>query len=389
MKPPTGSRRWRILQFVAGLDIEGLGGGIGRFGFELCPALDPARFDVTLCSLWDFGSPGEPVRRAQLAAAGVRSFAAAPWDPQAPYRSFWAAYRGIQRQLAGAQFDLLHSHYEFSDLIALLLKRGLHSRRVVRTAHNYEWPRRPLRRLSFSHLLYPLAFDRELAVSQALADRLNARPLARLTRRQAQVIPNAINLERFRNAALQTPRDAHAERPPVVGSVGRLVPQKGWEVLLRAAALVLAQRPEVSFIIIGEGELMEKLGALARSLGLAQQVQFAGRQEHIEQAYAQFDLFVSTALWEGLPSVVLESMACGVPVVATDIPGVRTLVQDGLTGRLTPPNDPAATAAAILDLLADPAARARLAQQAQSVPARFNIATIARQYAQVYLELLD
>ncbi|MDQ7839612.1 MAG: glycosyltransferase family 4 protein [bacterium] len=170
-------------------------------------------------------------------------------------------------------------------------------------------------------------------------------------------VPMGINLQRFSRqrtnpAAIReewgVPFDA-----PVVGSVARLVPDKGLECFLDAAARVAALNERVRFLIVGDGPLRRALEQQAQRLGIADRVIFAGMRSDIPEQMAAMDLFVLPTLREGFGVVLAESMAMGVPVVASDIPALLEVVANGETGILLPPGDPERFAVAILDLLRD------------------------------------
>jgi len=384
-------KRLRVALLVSSLWIEGAGGGIGRFAAELSRALDAERFEVSLYALWQFNPPAEAALSQALGAAGIATHAPADWDARYPYRSFQQAVRALRQTFAARPVDLIHSHHEFADIAALWLRRGAGARAVMRTVHNREWRRRPERRLLLTNGWFPLAFQAEAGVSQAIVDQLNRRPLARLLGRKAQVLHNAVNLKRFQG--LPDTRREQRDRLNIpagaflIGSVGRLVQQKGYEHFVAAAALVRAQAPQAHFVLIGEGELEPALRQACERLGLAEHFTFAGPRPDVDALLPAFDLFVSSSLWEWLPTVILESMAAGVPVVATDIPGTRELLTDGVSGRLAPAGDAPALAAAILALMADDPLRTRVAANAAQAAGHFSIQSVAAQHEQLYEQL--
>ena len=395
MAKSTMINRIRVLEIISGFAVEGPLGGIERFGIELCRALGRTQLEPIACGLWSYGTPLERRWVNQLTGEGIEAFIAAMWAEDAPYRSFWQALRGIRIALAGQRVDIIHSHCQFGDVAALLLKRALGAQVVMRTVHNErEWPKRPLRRLVLTDWLYPLAFDAEIGVSQGVVDNLNQRPGARLWRRQAHRIYNSLNLQRFRNVqvnrAVKKLEMGLPEDAPVIGSIGRLVRQKGYSILLEAARLVLEDCPQVRFVIVGGGPLMEPLKAQARELGLEGQVIFTGPREDVEELLVIMDLFVSSSLWEGLPTVLLESMAAGVPMVATNVSGSREIIRHGLTGLLVPPDNPVLLSEAIMSMVTEWQRAAVMAERARSeVRSRFSIEIAAELHAELYIQLLE
>lgn len=152
--------------------------------------------------------------------------------------------------------------------------------------------------------------------------------------------------------------------PPVVVSVGRLTRQKNYSLLLRALKVVRRTR-DVRLVILGEGELREELGSTARALGLADAVSFPGFVENPFGYMARASVFALSSDWEGLPSVLIEALAVGCPIVSTDCPsGPREILQDGEYGRLVPTGDVGSLAAAIEATLTEKTKSSRLRERA-------------------------
>jgi glycosyltransferase involved in cell wall biosynthesis len=386
----------RVLEIIHGLAVEGPLGGIERFGVELVRAMDQTQIEPILCGLWRYHTPHEERRVAQLQAQGIQAFMAADWDEAHPYRGFLRAWRGTLRHLAGQRVDLIHSHCQFGDGIALLAARPLRARAALRTVHNErEWPRRPARHLFLTNLLYPLLFHLEIGISRQVTSNLDQRLLARLLGQQGLCLHNAIDLERFSKPPDQTARENKRRelglpaRAPVVGTVGRLSLQKGYSILLESAKLVLGEIPSARFLIIGEGELAAELEDQVQQLGISHAVNLTGPRDDVEEVLAIMDLFASSSLWEGLPTVILESMAARVPVVATDVSGTRELVQDGVTGLMVAPGDPHALARAIVALLRDREGARAMVEAACERVQGFSIRRVAEQHVEVYQRLLE
>ncbi|WP_028595309.1 glycosyltransferase family 4 protein [Paenibacillus assamensis] len=172
------------------------------------------------------------------------------------------------------------------------------------------------------------------------------------------VIPNGIEIPESHSVEEKKRRQTdflikHGYRgdESIIGFVGRLSPQKNPEMLIEALNIV-NEKNKVT-VIVGDGELTESLKMMVKEKGLAQQVIFAGGVNSREY-FEIFDLLVCTSNWEGLPYTVLESMAASVPVIATDIPGIRELITDCYNGLLVPRNDAASLAAAMENFFTDP-----------------------------------
>ncbi len=180
------------------------------------------------------------------------------------------------------------------------------------------------------------------------------------------VIPNGIDCERFRvpGSGEAVRRDWGIPlRVPVVGVLSRLLPQKGHDYFLQAAAVVAARHPDVRFVLVGDTKINEAyrdhLKRLVAALGLQDRVLFTGFRMDVPQLLRALTVSVLPSLGEGLSNALLESMAAGVPVVATTAGGNPEIVEDGVTGLLVPPADAAALASAICRLLETPALAAR------------------------------
>ncbi len=149
----------------------------------------------------------------------------------------------------------------------------------------------------------------------------------------------------------------------LVGFVGRLFAQKDPATFLRAAKIISLKKPNVHFALAGEGPDMEQMQQYAHDLCIPN-LHFLGFRHDIPEFLAALDLFVLTSLWEGLPISVLEAMAAGKSIVATNIKGTRELLIDGKTGLLVPPGDPVATAHAITEMYECPQLARRCGESA-------------------------
>ncbi len=386
----------RVLEIISGFAVEGPLGGIERFGIELAQRLDRAQVEPIVYGLWSYEAPYEERWLQQLRDREIDAFMPAVWSEEAPYRAFVRTVQGARRHLRGQKVDIIHSHCQFGDVAALLLRRQLGARALMRTVHNErEWGRRPGRRFLLTNLLFPALFDAELAVSQQVVDNLQGRLLSRLLRQPVHKAYNSLNFDRIeqvtvdraaKKRSLGIPPDA-----PVVGTIGRLMPQKAFHVLLQTAEIVLARRPEVYFLIIGQGELEAELRELASALKVEERIIFTGPRSDIEELLPIMDLFANSSNWEGLPTAILESMAARVPVIATRVSGNTELIEDGETGRLVMPEDPDGLAQGILEMLAaSPEERAAMSAKAYAYArANFSIERVTRQHEALYRELIS
>ena len=391
------AKKVRVLILISGLSIGQQGGGAERFGIELARHLDPDDFEPIICAFWRRNLPAETRWADVLRTAGVETFYAVTRDQRfTPWR-YILGLRTISAHLRGRPPVIIHSHFQLGTIAALVLRMMLGARATLRTAHGTvarewenRWPGRVCR-LLFTRWLFPIGLDAEVGVSRAIVADMNTRPGARLWRKPMYLIYNGIPALPLRETGTrEAARIALGLSADdlVIGSVGRLSEQKGYTYLLRALTTILTKWPAARVILIGDGELRGALEAEAAALGVAHAITFVGARADAGALYPALDLFVLPSLWEGLPTVVLESMASGVPVVATDIPGTCDLVQEGVTGWLAPPADPSGLSQAILRALDDPIQRVAIARHAaEQVVPRYTMDAIARQYAELYRQL--
>lgn len=386
--------RIRVLHLAFDFQVESAGGGVSRFAMDLCRALDRKNFSPAICGLWNRGTELEQRHLQEMQEDGIQAFTAAPWNADHPYESFRRAQANLLAYLGNHPTQIVHSHSEFSDVAALLAKFRRHVPVILRSVHygyQYEWRNRPLRRLLLTNFLYPLFYDQEIGISRDIQVRLDARPAARILGKKSLYLPNAINLERFNQQMgdkLELRRQLGLPiQQLIIGSVGRLSEQKDYQTLVRAAANVRQNYPNAYFVHVGDGEQRQELETLATDLGLTGEFIFLGQQGEIEKYLAAMDLFVSSSLWEGLPTVILESMASGVPVVATDIPGTRDLIEPGVNGWLAPPGNAPALAQKIIEALHSPELRASFAEQSRRIASRYSMRSVAEQHGELYIQL--
>jgi glycosyltransferase involved in cell wall biosynthesis len=257
------------------------------------------------------------------------------------------ALRGTVR---AARPDVVHLHDPHA-ISAGLIARRLGARAAFVATRRVDFPLRG----ALSRWKYA-ACRRVIAVSEAIATVLRADGLPPDRIRVVyEGVPDRPPQPGGRTALreLGVPDDA-----PVVGNVAALTGHKDHETLLAAAARVGARAPAARFVIVGDGERRAELEALSRRLGLERRCVFAGFRADLDRLIPAFTVFCLSSHMEGLGTSLLDAMAFGVPVVATAAGGIPEAVGDGITGRLVPPRDPDALAAAIVEALDRPERRA-------------------------------
>ncbi|MFC1621043.1 glycosyltransferase [Candidatus Omnitrophota bacterium] len=226
--------------------------------------------------------------------------------------------------------------------------------------------------------------DAIIAVSGSLAKHIERSFL--IDKKKIHVIHVPVNIEEIR-ARSQEKAFNGTNGLACVGTVSRLSAEKGIDDLIKAFAN-LTKDMDASLIVVGDGEERDNLKSLAKGLGIEDKVNFLGWIENPYSYIKKMDVFVLSSLWEGFPNVVIESMACGVPVVATNsVGGVSEAIRHGIDGLLTAPKNIKALSDSIYSLLKDKELRDRLIHEANKKIERFDASNITREYEAVLLNL--
>jgi glycosyltransferase involved in cell wall biosynthesis len=267
--------------------------------------------------------------------------------PRSAFESAPQALVALTRLLRRERPRLLHVNDPFPP--AVLAARLAGVPRILVTHHTPELPRRDNLAGRLGQRLH-WALRPEVIYTSESDRRTDGR-----TGLTTHVVYYGIDLERFRAARPALPREGR-----IVGTVGRLVPQKAHRQLIEAAPLVIAKHPDVRFVVVGDGPLR---AGLEREAG--DRFLFTGARDDVPELLASFDVFALPSLFEGLCYAVIEAQAAGVPVVATPVGGVRENVVEHETGVLVEVGDAASLAAGINRLLGDPGEARRLAEEAR------------------------
>ena len=365
-----------VLHLITELDTGGAQSALAR----LMARLDRRRFTPTVACLYN----GDAIVARRIRALGVPVT-----DLGMTTRWRWDAFVRLYRLLRHGRPTILHTWMFHANLPGRVLGR-LAGVPVIITSRRNENIGGAMRE-RFNRWTAHLD-DRVVAVCELARQAEVER--AGVVLDHVVTIYNGVDVARFPVASMQA--TAQARRAigmpvgvPLVGSLGRLHPQKGFSDLLTAFAQVRQRIPSVRLFVAGDGELRDDLEAQARSLGMAAVVTFAGVRADVSEVLAALDVFVLPSLWEGMPNAVLEAMASGLPVVATAVGGTPEVVVDGVTGLLVPPQDPGALAQAVEQFLRDPGLRRTMGRAGRRrVEQHFDIRETVRQVEDLYETLL-
>jgi glycosyltransferase involved in cell wall biosynthesis len=286
-----------------------------------------------------------------------------------PGAGIGADLRRLVAYLETVEPAVLVSAMVHANVVALAAGRLADSRtRVVATEHTTFGDQQGVRdRLvnAAARRLYRSA-DRVIAVSEGVAESVRERTVVDPT--DVEVVYNPVVTDRLRELARRPPDHRWlADEFDTILGVGRLEPEKDFQTLVDAVALVAERRPSVRLVLLGEGSQRDALSARAREKGVAERVEVRGYVENPYGFMSGADLLALSSVREGLPTVLVEAMACGCPVVSTDCPsGPREILDGGEYGPLVPTRDAVALADAIDRTLVDPPPPERLRQRANS-----------------------
>jgi len=207
------------------------------------------------------------------------------------------------------------------------------------------------------------------------------------------VIRSGVDLEAFRRTWVNTAAKKRElgldPSRPLIGMIAPLKPQKAPLDFVRLAALVHQTRPDVRFVLVGDGELRGAVEYEAARLGLSGTFRLTGWRRDIAEILRCLDVFVLTSRWEGLPRVYLEALASSVPIVGTRVDGAAEVIREGVNGYLAEPGDVPGMAERVLHLLAHPDVAVRMGQTGESLPREFDIRHMVRRQELEYERLVE
>jgi glycosyltransferase involved in cell wall biosynthesis len=287
----------------------------------------------------------------------------------------------IRDLVAQTRIDVVHAHGYKADIYVYLALRG-RSIPLVSTCHTW-YDNDLMVRLYGAADRYVL---RGYAAVVAVSDDVKQRLLrAGVREDNIYLIKNGIDLRPFDNSLPSLRKSRVQQGFAVVGLVGRLAPEKGVDIFLAAAARVLFEMKNTKFVVAGDGPDRAGLDALIDRLGIRASVTLLGRCDDMPSFYASLDVMVSSSRHEGMPIAILEGMASRLPLIATPVGAIPSVIRDGNTGVLVPAENPELLAGSIIDLLHDHEKRQELGSAARRlIEEEFSAARMTADYLHVY-----
>ena len=306
-----------------------------------------------------------------------------------------AIIRIARKTLLAYNVDIVHTHRFKENIIGGLIKKPCHIKALIKTIHGSAEPFKGIKGIKtrsiniVDNCVGAIFFDKIIAVSDYIKNRVEPA----VARKKTITIHNSIDPQKI--AAIKSVDDIKLELgipadKKIVGYAGRLVAIKGLDLLLNSANLISKNREDVVFVIVGDGPERQNLENLVTGLKLQNYVYFTGFRSDIINVMSAFDILTLTSYNEGVPMVLLEGMALGIPVVSTSVGGITEVIEDGSSGLLVKSRDPEDLASAYLEVLDSPVLKNNLKSGAmQRLKFGFSLETQIEKISRIYKEFRE
>lgn len=369
-------RKIRVLQTIR----QGKIGGGESHVLDLVATLDRTKFDPLVLAFTD-GPMITALQQMQVPAHVIESEKA--FDI--------TVWKQVKRFMQQQKVDIVHVHGTRANTNVLWAARSLQLP-LVYTIHGW----------SFHEGLHPVMKHARIAAEKYITRKAHVNICVSESNRQtglrafggfkAEVIRNGVNPQKFNPTAVYPNVKADCGIPAhhlVVGYIARMTLQKDPVSMIKAFADVTAQIPDITLLMVGGGELQQTARDTAASLGISDRVVFQDFRQDVPAVLSAMDIYCLPSLWEGFPIGVLEAMAMGKAVIASDVDGTREAVDHEHNGLLVPPADSTALATAIIRLARDFSLRKRLQQKAiDTIRSTYNVAGMTRNIEAIYQKLI-
>lgn len=369
--PPSSDTENSAKRVVIEVTWSLVAGGAEMYALSLASNLDHNRYRVILCALDQGGALEPEIRRSGI------SYFIMNRPPGIHLGLMWRLFRMFR----ATGVEVVHTHH-FNQLFYSAIGAKLAGARLIHTEHSVEFCSRWDLRLALRILT--TFCDRVVAVGSH-GERI-LRERVGIPSRKLQVIPGGVKLSNSGELKEEARRSLGLNQDARVATiVARLYPEKNHQMLLAAFDTVRRHVPGAQLLIVGEGVEASAIAEEIARLRLTDQVHMLGVRRDINRILAASDVFLLSSHREALPIAVLEAMAAALPIIATAVGDLPSILKDGVTGRLIAPGDAQGFASATIEVLNDPARAHRMGAQARRAVARFGLPTMVEKYEAVYM----
>lgn len=364
----------RLMQITHDLAI----GGLQQVVVNLCRSINKEKFHISVVCMRSLGEFAGEVRDLGIQVYHL---------PQKENGTNYFAFVHLARLLKEKKIEIIHTHNTQPFVEGTIAAKLAGVKTIVHTEHARDFPDK--KRYMLAEFFASLFANKVVGVSDHTVR--NLYKFEKISLKKLIKIENGICGEKFQGQIDKAKKKNELEitvKGPVIGVGVRLTDQKGISFLLQAMPTVIRAFPEVLLIIAGKGLLEYQLKKECFEIGINHNVRFLGPRTDIHELLQVFDLYVLPSIWEGLPMVLLEAMAAGCPIVATDVGGVSDAVKNGINGSLVRPADPAHLSQEIIRILKNDKLRAEYRENGLSIfNEKFSAEAMALAYERLYLQL--
>lgn len=356
--------------------------GAENLVFNIAKKMDKSIFDVFVCGIVKKDDSIEKSIIEDLSVNGVKTLVP---DRSKNKKRLYAFFQ-LTKLIRKNEIDIIHAHCSSPDFYGSIASLLSGRRLIFSTIHNTNgYP--ILRERLLSHII-----ERFVAISKEVEK--YAINVLKIPSEKVKIIYNGIDIEKFRKVKVNkkmklTELGISKENCKIVTTVGRVTKQKGQIYFVRAAKLILKQFPNTYFLIVGDysndADYAQKVKRIAYDMGIENKIIFTGVRQDIPEVLKISDVFVLPSLWEGFVTVILEAMASGLPVVATDVGSIREVIKNEVNGMIIPPKNDLSIATSVIKLLGNEEYAERIAINGQESVKSFSIENTVQLYEQLYL----
>jgi len=364
-----------ILHIISKLPV----GGVENQLLLVLKKYNRNKLSPLVCSLSDKGAIGQEIENTGTEVLSLNKL---------KHTFDWTIVKDIHDLIKKRNIKIVRTHQYHANLYGRLAAIFAKAPCIVASVHNIYTRDKKFHRRIINKFLGRFT-DKVVAVSETVKkDILKYDCLAE---DKITVIYNGIDVNNFLNinGNLTRSKLSISQEVPVIGTIGRLTFQKGQKYLIEAVSIIKEKFPRIMLLMVGDGPMKEELQNYANTLGLNEHVIFTGSRRDVPALLAAIDIFVFPSFWEGLPSALIEAMASGKPIIASDIPPIREIVDSEKVGILVPPKNRNAVADSIELLLRNKNLAQKISNNAkEKVFSTFNIETTAKQYIDLFKNIL-